>query len=101
MFWHGPKGTGRSLIRQATVGHSLPQAVRILRGNRDMAVEGSVPLPGIIVPHLVVRDAAEAVEFYIEAFRAKVLYRSPSPSGIGEHVHLKVWNSLIQVSTEE
>ena len=66
-----------------------------------MAVEGSVPLPGIIVPHLVVRDAAEAVEFYIEAFRAKVLYRSPSPSGIGEHVHLKVWNSLIQVSTEE
>ena len=24
-----------------------------------MAVEGSVPTPGVIVPHLVVRDAAE------------------------------------------
>jgi uncharacterized glyoxalase superfamily protein PhnB len=66
-----------------------------------MAVEGSVPLPGVIVPHLVVRDAAEAVDFYIRAFDASVLYRSPSPSGVGEHIHLKVWSSLIQVSTEE
>ena len=66
-----------------------------------MAVEGSVPQPGVIVPHLVVRDAAEAVDFYIRAFGATVLYRSPSPSGVGEHIHLKVWSSLVQVSTEE
>ena len=66
-----------------------------------MAVKGSVPSPGVIVPHLVVRDAAEAVAFYIRAFSAKVLYRSPSPSGVGEHIHLKIWNSLVQVSTEE
>jgi uncharacterized glyoxalase superfamily protein PhnB len=66
-----------------------------------MAVEGSVPLPGVVVPHLVVRDAAEAVDFYIRAFDAAVLYRSPSPSGAGEHIHLKIWSSLIQVSTEE
>ena len=66
-----------------------------------MAVKGSVPPPGIIVPHLVVRDAAEAVDFYIRAFAATVLYRSPSPSGVGEHIHLKLWSSLVQVSTEE
>ena len=66
-----------------------------------MAVEGSVPLPGIIVPHLVVRDAAEAIDFYIRAFGALVLYRSPSPSGAGEHIHLRLWSSLVQVSTEE
>jgi len=66
-----------------------------------MAVEGSVPQPGVIVPHLIVRDAAEAVDFYIRAFGATVLYRSPSPSGVGEHIHLKVWSSLVQVSTEE
>jgi len=65
-----------------------------------MAVEGSVPQPGVIVPHLVVRDAAEAVEFYLRAFAATVLYRSPSPSGVGEHIHLKLWSSLVQVSTE-
>ena len=66
-----------------------------------MAVEGSVPAQGVIVPHLVVRDAAEAVDFYARAFSGEVLYRSPSPTGHGEHIHLKVWNSIIQVSTEE
>jgi uncharacterized glyoxalase superfamily protein PhnB len=66
-----------------------------------MAVKGSVPAPGVIVPHLVVRDAAEAVGFYMQAFSAKVLYRSPSPSGVGEHIHMKMWDSLVQISTEE
>jgi len=66
-----------------------------------MAVEGSVPTPGVIVPHLVVRDAAEAVGFYARAFGARILYRSPSPSGAGEHIHFKIWDSLVQVSTEE
>ena len=66
-----------------------------------MAVEGSVPALGVVVPHLVVRDAAEALAFYALAFGATVLYRSPSPSGVGEHIHIKVWNSLVQLSTEE
>lgn len=66
-----------------------------------MAVRGSAPALGVIVPHLVVRDAEEAVSFYERAFGATVLYRSPSPSGNGEHVHLKVWDSLLQVSSEE
>ncbi len=66
-----------------------------------MAVKGSVPQLGVIVPHLVVRDTAEALAFYERAFGATVLYRSPSPSGAGEHLHLKLWNSLVQVSSEE
>ncbi len=66
-----------------------------------MAVKGSVPTPGVIVPHLVVRDAAEALAFYIQAFSTEILYRSPSPSGAGEHIHVKMWNSLVQLSTEE
>ena len=66
-----------------------------------MAVKGSVPTPGVIVPHLVVRDAAQALAFYQQAFNAAVLYRSPSPSGAGEHIHLKLWDSLVQLSTEE
>ncbi len=66
-----------------------------------MAVEGSVPVPGVIVPHLVVRNAAEALRFYEQAFSATVLYRSPSPSGVGEHIHVRMWDSLVQLSTEE
>jgi uncharacterized glyoxalase superfamily protein PhnB len=48
-----------------------------------------------------VRDAAEALDFYRRAFDAAVLYRSPSPSGNGEHIHIKLWDSLVQLSTEE
>ncbi len=66
-----------------------------------MAVQGSVPTPGQIVPHLVVRDAATALGFYKEAFDAVVLYRSPSPSGLGEHINIRLWQSLVQLSTEE
>lgn len=66
-----------------------------------MAVKGSVPRLGMIVPHLVVRDTAEALAFYERAFEATVLYRSPSLSGNGEHLHLKLWDSLVQVSSEE
>ena len=66
-----------------------------------MAVRGSVPQNGVIVPHLVVRDAAEALAFYEEAFGATLLYRSPSPTGAGEHIHIRVWSSLLQLSTEE
>jgi hypothetical protein len=61
-----------------------------------MAVRGSVPNPGTIVSHLVVRNVQEAVEFYTGAFSAKVLYRSSSPSGEGEHAHLRVWSSLMR-----
>lgn len=66
-----------------------------------MAVEGSVPQPGVIVPHLVVRDTGEALAFYERAFGAMVLYRSASPSGAGEHLHVRIWNSLVQISSEE
>ena len=66
-----------------------------------MAVEGSVPANGVIVPHLVVRDAAEALAFYEKAFGATVLFRSVSPSGAGEHIHIRIWDSLVQLSTEE
>ena len=66
-----------------------------------MAVRGSVPMVGQIVPHLVVRDTEEALSFYRRAFDAELLYRSPSPSGVGEHLHLKIWESLLQISTEE
>ena len=66
-----------------------------------MAVEGSVPAPGVIVPHLVVADAAIAAAFYQRAFDAQILYRSPSPHGAGEHIHLKILSSLVQISTED
>jgi len=66
-----------------------------------MAIENSEPRFGIIVPHLVVADVDEAVQFYVAAFDAVELYRSPSPSGAGQHVHLRVWDALVFLSSEE
>jgi PhnB protein len=66
-----------------------------------MAIQGSEPQFGVIVPHLVVADVDEAVQFYQLAFGAVELYRSPSPSGAGQHVHVRVCQSLLLLSTEE
>ena len=66
-----------------------------------MAVKGSEPSPGVIVPCLVVADVDEALRFYREAFGAEELYRSPCAGGVGLHVNLRIWNSLVCLSQEE
>ena len=65
-----------------------------------MAIEGSVPAPGAIVPCLAVENVDEAVRFYQEAFGARELYRSPCAGGIGLHVNLRIWDSLVCLSEE-
>ncbi|SPF51888.1 PhnB domain protein [Candidatus Sulfopaludibacter sp. SbA4] len=66
-----------------------------------MAIEGSEPLPGVIVPCLVVADVDEAMRFYQTAFGAEELYRSPCAGGVGVHVNLRIWNSLVCLAQEE
>ncbi len=65
-----------------------------------MAVEGSEPSHGVIVPCLVVADVDEAVHFYEKAFGAIELYRSPCAGGVGLHVNLRIWSSLVCLSQE-
>ena len=66
-----------------------------------MAVKGSEPSEGVIVPCLVVTDVDEALRFYQQAFGAEELYRSPCAGGVGLHVHLRIWNSLVCLTQEE
>ena len=65
-----------------------------------MAIQGSEPSPGVIVPCLVVTNVDEAVRFYEQAFGAVELYRSPCAGGVGLHVNLRIWNSLLCVNQE-
>ena len=65
-----------------------------------MAIAGSEPAPGAIVPCLVVADMDEAVDFYQRAFGAMELYRSPCAGGVGLHVNLRIWESLVCLSQE-
>jgi len=66
-----------------------------------MAVQGSEPSPGVIVPCLVVTNVEQALSFYREAFGAEELYRSPCAGGVGLHVNVRIWNSLVCLSQEE
>ena len=66
-----------------------------------MAIRGSEPAIGAILPCLVVADVDEAVTFYRDAFDAVELYRSPCEAGVGLHVNLRIWDSLVCLSQEE
>jgi PhnB protein len=66
-----------------------------------MAVRGSEPSLGTIVPCLVVADVDEALRFYADAFGAVELYRSPCEGGVGLHVNLRIWDSLVCLAQEE
>ena len=65
-----------------------------------MAIKGARSEDGRLTPHLIVRGAAEAVEFYQRAFGARELYQSPLPGGGGLHVHLQIERSMIMLTEE-
>ncbi len=54
-----------------------------------------------VAPHLVVHDAAAAIEFYREAFGALELFRIPSPDGRTiMHAELQIGQSRIMLCDE-
>jgi len=65
-----------------------------------MAIKGAHGDKDHIAPHLIVRKAAEVVEFYKRALGAVELYRSALPGGLGMHFHLRIGNSFVMVTDE-
>jgi hypothetical protein len=63
-----------------------------------MAVKGARAELGRVTPNLMVRGGRKAVEFYVRAFGATLLYESALPGGNGIHAHLKVGQSMIMVA---
>ncbi len=53
-----------------------------------------------VTPHLVVRGAARAIEFYKKAFGAKERGRSPGPGGLLMHAELKIGDSILMLCDE-
>jgi PhnB protein len=53
-----------------------------------------------VTPHLVVRDAAKAIDFYKKAFGAQELMRMEGPGGKIGHAELKIGNSVIFLADE-
>ena len=53
-----------------------------------------------VTPSLVVRGAAQAIDFYKKALGAQELMRMPSPDGKIMHAELKIGDSVIFISDE-
>src|SRR5947199_9398714 len=67
-----------------------------------MAVSTKPIPPGFhtVTPSLVVRNAAEAIDFYKKALGAEEIMRMPDPSGRISHAELKIGDSIICLSDE-
>ena len=53
-----------------------------------------------ITPYLIIRNAAEAIEFYKKAFGATELFRFPAPDGKIGHAEIKIGDSPIMIADE-
>ncbi len=53
-----------------------------------------------LTPHLVVRNAAQAIDFYEKAFGAQLLNKALTPDGKVMHALLKVGDSLLMLNDE-
>jgi len=53
-----------------------------------------------LTPYLVIKGAAEAIEFYKKAFGAKEINRMPGPTGGIMHAELKIGDSMLYLSEE-
>lgn len=53
-----------------------------------------------IVPHLICRDAAAAIEFYKRAFGASEIMRMPSPAGGLMHASVKIGDTIVMLVDE-
>lgn len=53
-----------------------------------------------ITPHIIVRDANRAIDFYKQAFGAKELRRMPGPNGGLMHAELRIGDSILMLADE-
>jgi PhnB protein len=54
-----------------------------------------------VTPHLAVRNAAKALEFYAKAFGAEELFRMPGPGGVVMHAEVRIGDSNIMIGEED
>jgi PhnB protein len=53
-----------------------------------------------VTPYLIIKNAADALEFYKTAFGAIELFRMPQPDGKIGHAEIKIGDSLIMLADE-
>lgn len=53
-----------------------------------------------VTPYLTIRNAAKAIELYVQAFGAEELYRLPGPGGMVMHAEMNFHGARIMLSDE-
>ncbi len=53
-----------------------------------------------LTPYLIIKGAAEAIDFYKRAFDANELFRVPGPNGVLMHAEIKIGDSIIMLADE-
>ena len=53
-----------------------------------------------LTPYLIVRNAAQAIEFYKQALGAEEVFRMPMPDGRVGHAEIKIGNSMFMLADE-
>jgi PhnB protein len=70
---------------------------------KKAARKKALPIPKgyhVVTPSIVVRGAAEAIEFYKKAFGAKELSRMPGPDGKLLHAEIRIGDSVVMLGDE-
>ena len=65
-----------------------------------MAVQPIPPGMHTVTPHLIVRGAAKAIDFYTKAFGATEQARLPAPDGSLMHAEIKIGDSHVMLMDE-
>ncbi|MEZ6067306.1 MAG: VOC family protein [Planctomycetaceae bacterium] len=53
-----------------------------------------------VTPYIVVRGAAQAIEFYERAFNAREVLRLPAPNGLLAHAEIEIGDSRVMLADE-
>lgn len=83
--------------KKAAASRVTPRAKVASRSKKVEAVPAQY---GTATPHLIVSPCADALNFYVEAFGAKVTSTMPGPGGVIMHAEMKIGDSMIMLSDE-
>jgi PhnB protein len=114
MYWDrttfviDPQGVTRKVYEKVNPqGHEqtlLEDIKQLQQDNRRQVMTGKVkPIPDgyhSVTPYLIIKDAADAIEFYKKAFGATELFRMAQPDGKIGHAEIKIGDSPIMLSDE-
>jgi PhnB protein len=86
---------------KATSPRSSHHVLALLRRRDFMAVPPIPPGFRTVTPHLVLRGAGKAIDFYKKAFGAEEIMRMPGPDGKSVmHGEIKIGDSIVMLADE-